>query len=107
MTTFDMEESKRLKEHGIRVAAEKRPELLRIARTIAKEIAVSQGTVTADDVAEELRDRALGDMGPAMAAVFRSRDFEWTGLRVMSKQVSNHGRELKVWATRKQGADHE
>jgi hypothetical protein len=107
MTKFDMEESKRLKESGIKAAAEKRPELLKIARTIAKEIAVSQGTVTADDVAEELRDRALGDMGPAMASVFRTLDFEWTGLRVMSKQVSNHGRELKVWTTRKQGANHE
>ena len=107
MTTFDMEESKRLKEHGIKAAAKKRPELLRIARTIAKEIAVSQGTVTADDVAEELRERALGDMGPAMASVFRSSDFAWTGLRVMSKQVNNHGRELKVWTTRKQGAGHE
>lgn len=101
MTKFDMEESKRLKEHGIKAAAKKRPELLRIARTIAKEIAVSQGTVTADDVAEELRERALGDMGPAMASVFRTRDFEWTGLRVMSKQVNNHGRELKVWAVNK------
>ena len=101
MTKFDMEESKRLKEHGIESAAEKRPELLRIARTIAKEIAVAQGTVTADDVAEELRDRALGEMGPAMASVFRISEFKWTGLRVMSKQVNNHGRELKVWAVNK------
>jgi hypothetical protein len=107
MTKFDMEESKRLKEHGIKTAAGKRPELLRIARTIAKEIAVSQGTVTADDVAVEMASRKLGNLGATAGSLFRGNDFVWTGLRVMSKQVNNHGRELKVWTTRKQGAGHE
>ena len=43
MKTYDTDESLRLKQKGMELAAEKRPELLRIAREIAKEIAISQG----------------------------------------------------------------
>ena len=103
MESFDKDESLRLKKTGMKQAAENRPELLRIARTIAREIAVSQGTVTADDVAAELASRSLPLLGAAAGSVFKPKEFEWTGLRVVSEQTTNRGRELKVWKLTKKG----
>lgn len=103
METFDKDESLRLKEQGMKQAAKNRPELLRIARTIAREIAVSQGTVTADDVAAELVSRSLPRLGAAAGSVFKPKEFEWTGLRVVSEQTTNRGRELKVWKLKTKG----
>jgi len=101
MKTYDTDESLRLKQKGMELAAEKRPELLRIAREIAKEIATSQGTVTADDVAAELDNRSLPRLGPAAGSLFKTPDFKWTGLRVFSEQMANHGREFRVWKLNK------
>ena len=101
MESFDKDESLRLKNRGMELAAQKRPELLKIARIIAKEIAVSQGTVTADDVASELDSRALPRLGPAAGSLFKTADFEWTGQRVFSEQAANHGREIRVWKLNK------
>jgi len=97
MKTLDKDESERLKTNGMELAASNRKELLNIARTIAKEIAVSQGSVTSDDVAMELDNRALPRLGPAAGSLFTTSDFMWTGQRVRSEQPLNHGREIRVW----------
>jgi hypothetical protein len=102
MVEFDGDESQRLKQQGMDEAASSKFELLEIARTIAKEVAVSQGSVTADDVAMELSDRSLPQLGAAAGSLFRNGSFYWTGLRIASKQTLNHGRELKVWKLKTQ-----
>ena len=81
-----------LKEAGMKQAAENRSELLAKARQIALEEAV-KGTVTADDLPDDLRE----SLGPATGSVFKTPDFEFTGKRVTSVRASNHARELKVW----------
>jgi len=97
MKTLDKDESERLKANGKGLAASKRKEQLKTARVIAKEIAARQGTVTSDDVAVELDNRALERLGPAAGSLFTTSDFMWTGQRVRSKQPLNHGREIRVW----------
>jgi hypothetical protein len=68
-------------------------ELLKRARAIALQLAQTNGTVTADDVAKRLDD----PLGPLAGSVFKTPDFEFTGERVRSTQKNNHSRELKVW----------
>ena len=97
MGFLDRDESLRLKQNGMEQAAINRPELLRTARTIARQIAGDRGYVTADDVAKELIARNKPKLGPAAGSLFKPKEFEWTGLRVVSAQTTNRGRELKVW----------
>ena len=68
-------------------------ELLTRARQIALTAAHQNGTVTADDIPQDIREK----LGPSAGSVFRTNDFEFTGTRVNSRLVSNHSRELKVW----------
>lgn len=74
-------------------------ELLNRARAIALQLANTNGTVTADDVANRL-DTPLG---PLAGSVFKTGDFEFTGERVRSSQKNNHSRELKVWRLTPEG----
>jgi len=85
------------KVEGMSAAARKRPELLERAREIARGVArEGDGTCTADDVADYMEY----GLGPAAGALFRTKEWEWTGRRVPSRQPSNHARELKVWRLR-------
>lgn len=74
-------------------------ELLQRARTIALQLANTNGTVTADDVAKRLD----APLGPLAGSVFKTGDFEFTGERVRSQQKNNHSRELKVWRLTPEG----
>jgi hypothetical protein len=97
---FDGVESERRKKVGMERAAWKRKVLLRDARRVAASLALTKGVVTADDVGDwyEARGIDLADLlGPASGSIFKTKDFEFTGRRVNSKRVKNHGRELKVW----------
>lgn len=96
---FDHSESQRLKEKGMALAADANVDLLRIARDIAKQIAKRRlGLCNADEVGRELKRRGIADsLGPAAGALFKGKEWEWTGKRIKSSRITNHGRELKVW----------
>ena len=93
--------SEQLKEAGMAAAAATRKADLEFARNIAVEIAV-QGGITADDVGDVYFLQTGRDMakvlGPATGSLFKTEDFKFTGERRNSKRLSNHARELKVWA---------
>lgn len=101
-TLFDLAESNERKRLGMELACGPRRAILKLARTIAITIALAHpdNTCTADDVQEVLhRDYGLepSDLGPAAGSIFRSASWRFTGRRIYSAQVNNHGRELRVW----------
>jgi hypothetical protein len=94
---FDQAESQRLKAEGMAAAESARYGDLETARLIAYEIGEGT-TLTADDVAQEMERRGLiPNLGPAAGSLFKGGRWEFTGHRVRSTRVTNHGRELKVW----------
>lgn len=98
MDLFDITESLDLKAGGMELAATTRSELLDTARAIALELG-RRGDVTADDVGRMMEQRgyAVEDLGPAAGSIFKTKQWQFTGVRVASSRKSNHGRELKVW----------
>ncbi len=95
---WDLEEGLRLKESGMRQAAENRPTLLDYARSLAKQIARNRADrcCTADDVGRIMQGQGY-DLGPAAGSLFRDGAWVWTGEFVPSKRQSNHARLLRVW----------
>lgn len=99
---LSLAESEQRKAEGMGKAATKRESLLRLARIVAENIAMSRAgrTCTADDVASALFIRhgiPVGSLGPAAGSIFSGAQWEFTGERVRSRQPNNHARELKVW----------
>lgn len=98
---FDYAEGLRRKEKGIDTAAENRRTLLKHARAVAEEIAMSKPdrTVTADDVAERLDAEGISvhALGNAAGALFQGDRWIWTGRRIKSRRPHAHANELKVW----------
>jgi hypothetical protein len=75
--------------------------LLALARIVARQLAERWGTVNADHVGHEMKERYdIDSIGPAAGALFRGAEWEFTGQRVLSSRVSNHSREIKVWRLR-------
>ena len=97
---FNFDFSQQAKEQGMRLAADNQPSALAMAREIAEEIARRNGRVSADDVGREMKARGYDETGPWAGSIFSQKQWEFTGLRIRSKRVSNHGRELKVWRLR-------
>ena len=102
MTLFDLAASTAAKDRGMALAADAKRELLAEAKGIARQLARAHESseCTADDVG--MYYHALGiniaeRLGPAMGSLFKGREWEFTGKRVLSKRKSNHARELKVW----------
>ena len=95
---FDLLQGEKAKAEGMKAAAEARPATLIYARAIAFALASEHGTVNADMVGEKLKERGYNpNLGPAAGSLFKGDEWEFTGERVRSKRVTNHGRELKVW----------
>lgn len=94
-------EARRLAEEGIDRAASRKGDLLDLARRIAVRIALSRSdrTCDADCVVEELVRLGHGahDLGRACSAIFRTREWQFTGERIRSQRVWARGNELKVW----------
>jgi len=92
---FDLSVALQRQEDGIRQVAENNHEFLIAARGTAKLVAQSKGTVTSDDV------RAGCPLVPlhpnAWGAVFKSKEFVFTGQYHQSKLVSRHGAMQRVW----------
>ena len=98
MNLFDAAEAQRRKNAGMTKAADARHQLLAAAQDFAHRIAVSKGSVTADDVAFRMAQVGMdyAELGNAAGSVFRGK-FKWTGQVVPSERASTHGRAIKVW----------
>ena len=95
---FDAKRSKAHKERGMASAASHQRELLGIARAIALTLALNgDGTCTMDDVKRQMLKMGLDprELGNAAGAVFKTDEWEFTGERIRSAQVSAHNREIK------------
>jgi len=96
--TFDAYQGESLKRGGQELAADNRADLLDQARGIARSIAANgDGTCNADQVGIAMRQAGMEELGPAAGSLFKGKEWEFTGDRVLSTRVSNHARELKVW----------
>jgi hypothetical protein len=97
---FDTTAGREARDKGIQRAADNNPHLLEYARGIARMIAEWNGTVTADDVTQEMIDRggiSEDSLGNWMGALFKGGEFVPTGDYVPARRVKSHGRILKVW----------
>lgn len=103
--TFDFEASQQAKEIGMQSAAESLAAggVLALARNIARRLATLNGETHADIVGVVLEhEHGIKSMGPAAGSLFREPCWEFTGRRIVSSRVSNHGRELKIWKLKPQ-----
>ena len=92
---FDAAESQRLKEVGQERAANNRPKELEYARSVARQLAQKNGTVTADDVQAVLIKQGI-ELKNAAGSLFK-KGFEWTGEFVNSRRVKAHSNLLRRW----------
>ena len=95
--TFHLGEGRRLKNEGIGKAARRRENILWAAREIARGVARTHGTVTADDVQARMILMGYPPLGNTAGAIFRSSEYEFTGEWRQSARVSNHARMNRVW----------
>ncbi len=72
-------------------------DMLKRARDYAESFAKTNGTVTADDVQNNLRSNGY-DLGPAAGSLFKDKRFYWTGSYINSVRTKNKGRLLRVYA---------
>lgn len=86
------------KKRGQARAAFNRAQVLQRGREVAEQIARERvlRTCTADDVQKRLEAEGL-EIGPAMASVFRGKQWRFTGRFMKSKRVANHARLLRIW----------
>ena len=92
---FNLELALEARDEGIRRVAVSNEQYIKVARAIARQIASQRGSVTSDDV------RQACDLEPvhpgAYGAIFKSKDFQWTGQFRQSEAVSRHGGMQRVW----------
>jgi hypothetical protein len=99
---FDGEEGERRRSEGMDIAAVSRKHVLRLARQACVEAALARAdrTATADDAQKWLIDQGYSSdyLGNAAGSLFRDKDtWEFTGRRVRSQRVSNHGHQNRIW----------
>jgi hypothetical protein len=99
--TFDFAQGERGRRLGLKVSAEKRAEVLAIARRIAVQVARGRAdrTATADDVQRELLKMGWcsEDLGNAAGSIFLGWQWEQTGEWAKSERVSNHRHANRKW----------
>lgn len=97
LAVFDPVASAQLKDRGMTLAAENADAPLAVARRLAREIAQKgDGTCDADQVAVQMAARGVPP-GPWCGSIFKNGEWQFTGQRRRSGQVSNHAREIRVW----------
>lgn len=98
---FDAERGEKLRDAGIERAAmnQRRKNVFEEAKIRAVAIAGHCGTVTIDDVMQEMERVGfdIGIIGPSAGAVFKGPQWEFTGQWVKSRRTSNHCRSIRVW----------
>ena len=97
---FDARQGEQMKFAGMTMAAQNNKEVLKLARSVAKEVALGRasGEVSSDDVGKILSVKyQIASLGPAAGSLFRGKDWEWTGRFKKSERVSNHSRRIMIW----------
>lgn len=95
---FSKDKSDNRKTHGMAAAAQASPDLLDLARDIARELCRISGSCTADDVGQILSNfHGIHSMGPAAGSLFKHPDFKPTGQLRKSIRKKNHARLIYVW----------
>ena len=100
---FDAAAGSQSRDAGLSLAASHKPVTLAIARMAARLVAGGRAdrTVTADDVVGWLAINGFEyELGPLAGAIFRSKEWEFTGRWVRSARTSNHSRFNRVWRMR-------
>lgn len=92
---MNLTQARELRDVGIRTVAENNAEFLEAARACAKLICEGKGTVTSDDVREGCTKLPLHEN--AWGAVFKSKEFVFTGKYRQSSLVSRRGGMQRVW----------
>lgn len=96
--TFNLSAAIELKNQGIRQVAENNEHFLFVARNIARSLAECRIEITSDDVR---RSCPIEPLHPnAWGAVWKHKDFVWTGKYRQSRVVSRHGGMQRVWRIR-------
>lgn len=95
-TLFDLDEGKRRKDEAMAKLAEAYPKEIRMARTVAAQMAHVHGSVTADDVREELERRGV-EWGNWAGAIFKHPMFAFTGEFRASTVAERKGGMIRVW----------
>lgn len=99
--SFNLDAAIALRDEGLRRVAENSEEFLKEARGTARLICEAKGTVTADDVR---RGCPITPRHPnAWGAVFKSKEFEFTGAMRQSEVETRHGGMQRVWRLRNDG----
>ena len=97
LNLFDFQEGDDKKKKGMKKAAAANPNL-ELARSIARELCVTHGACTADQVGRVLAERHnVFTLGPAAGSLFKTGEFKPTGRLVRSSRITNHSRLLYEW----------
>jgi len=100
MKLYDQKRSEQLKLAGMELAADNVREPLELARTIAKELALTKPDrcLCMDEVGAVLETRyGIHSLGPASGSLFKSKEWSFTGRYVKSTKITNHSRIIRVW----------
>lgn len=95
---FDHAEALRRRDEGLAQVESAATEWLYFARMEARRQARLRGTVTMDNVRAELTGKGIEPPhSNVYGAVFKHKDFEWTGDYARSAVVQGHGNLQRVW----------
>lgn len=92
---YDIFQARTARDEGIDQVSSHNLGFMDAARSVARMLCRVQGTVTSDDVRKH--SQVEPDHPNAWGAVFRSKEFEFTGEYRQSKLVSRHGAMQRVW----------
>ena len=98
---FDFHSGQALKKTGMEMAAEKRSDVLDVARHIALRLARrnKDQECTADEVQRVMVQSGYtpSDLGNAAGSIFKEKKWKWTGRCVPSTRTSRRGNPIRVW----------
>ena len=95
---FNLEAATVRRDRGIKQVADNNIHFLEVARNVARRIAMRQGEVVSDDVRREC---PLNPLHPnAYGAVFKGKEWQWTGRYRTSHLASRHGGQQRIWRLR-------
>ena len=95
---FNLTESMRLRDAGIKQVADNNSHFLEVARDTARICCELRYEITMDDIRKQC---PLEPLHPnAWGSVLRHKDFIFTGKYRKSELTSNHARDIKVWRLR-------
>ena len=100
MDLFDYAKATEARDLGMMSAAERRAELLDVARDVARAHAVrNNGTCTAEDVARQFARMGIewSELGNAAGSIFKTKDWVNTGEFKRNSRVQSHARIIWIW----------